>query len=259
MNVILSNNLFKMSIESTSLLQQKQDICFQIDSVHQKKLDKLLSDKQELFLKIQSMKNAIKVMEEQKHGIDKLSFKDDALFDLQSNYEQINKQIKSCNEKKNYDYNDNDELKLIDKQINKQQFIDLIKIGSIQEIKESYNKQFGYDNIEKLKLVFDNSYDCSVLQYFIDECPRHEMYETFTNLIIKFSKNSKDYDALKTIIYCKYINRTFIDTVFYTAVFEAILGNNDKAVRLLKFTASAKLTYYSNNKIQEFKDYMEIK
>lgn len=124
--------------------------------------------------------------------------------------------------------------------------------GSFKVVNEEYDFIF---------LVFKNSRNPDILSYFIneydDKLSKKKKFN-FGALIIKFSKNIKDYKALFTIIDCKFVSRKDIDAVFYSAIFEAIKNNNTKALNLLKFKASAKLTFYSNNKIEEFKKYMDI-
>jgi len=105
----------------------------------------------------------------------------------------------------------------------------------------------------------NTSCNSDILKYFINEYDNKLSKQdcfNFGDLVIKFSKNVKDYKALYIVIH--YITRQNIDLVFYPAIFEAIVGNNTKAFNLLKFKASAKLTFYSNNKIEEFKKYMNI-
>lgn len=163
------------------------------------------------------------------------------------------------------------ENNLIEK-VNKEteKFVKLINWENLQDIKECYLEHISQktpkfrrltEKYNFILLVLNTSYNSDILKYFIneydDKLSKQDCFN-FGDLVIKFSKNIKDYKALYTVMHCKFVTRKNIDIVFYPAIFEAIVGNNTEAFNLLKFKASAKLTFYSNNKIKEFKKYMNI-
>ena len=156
----------------------------------------------------------------------------------------------------------------IDKQIeNKnEEFINLINSGNLKDIKDCYLKQIESIKFKPLRekynfifLVLNTSCNSDVLEFFINEYKSklsNKINYDLIGLVIKFSKNVNHYESLYTVTNA--ITRKEIDSVFYPAIFECIKSNNTKGFDLLKFLASAKVTFYSNNKIKEFKKYMNI-
>lgn len=153
----------------------------------------------------------------------------------------------------------------VEKDIETEKFVKLINSENLQDIKQCYLEQKTpkfrrlIEKYSFILLVLNTSCNSDILKYFIneydDKISKQDCFN-FGDLVIKFSRNVKDYKALYIVMH--YITRQNIDLVFYPAIFEAIVGNNTKAFNLLKFKASAKLTFYSNNKIEEFKRYMNI-